>query len=145
LQVDRCVDIGTGSGIIAVCLALETDWKLAASDLGPGALKVAKKNAKVLGAAIQFHEGNLLDPVPDPVGLVVANLPYVDPADQPSCSGNCLRTALGPLRPGSGSGLIHSASDPGSRKEIARLSPGDRGWPGGELCRRAMGIGWRKH
>lgn len=145
LQVDRCVDIGTGSGIIAVTLALETDWNLTASELAPGALKVAKKNAKALGAAIQFHEGNLLDPVPDPVGLVVANLPYVDPADQPNLQpelafeppsalfapdrGLALSTAL----------LVqaHARRSPACLLEIGAGQ-------GGELCRRAMGIGWRK-
>ena len=145
LKVDRCVDIGTGSGIIAVSLALETDWKLSATDLSPGALKVAKMNAKSLGTAIQFHEGNLLDPVPDPVGLVVANLPYVDPADQPSLQrelsfeppsalfapdrGLALSTAL--------LAQAHARKSPACLLEIGAGQ-------GGELCRRAMGIGWRK-
>ena len=145
LQVDRCVDIGTGSGIIAVCLALETDWKLAASDLGPGALKVAKKNAKVLGAAIQFHEGNLLDPVPDPVGLLVANLPYVDPADQPSLQRELsFEPPLALFAPDRGLALstalliqAHARKSPACLLEIGAGQ-------GGELCRRAMGIGWRK-
>ena len=145
LKVDRCVDIGTGSGIIAVSLALETDWKLSATDLSPGALKVAKMNAKSLGTAIQFHEGSLLNPVPDPVGLVVANLPYVDPTDQPSLQrelsfeppsalfapdrGLALSTAL----------LIqaHARKSPACLLEIGAGQ-------GGELCRRAMGVGWRK-
>ena len=84
LKLDRCVDVGTGSGIIAISLALETDWMVTASDLSTGALSVARENAKVLGATIHFHEGSLLDPVPEPLGLVVANLPYVDPADLPT-------------------------------------------------------------
>ncbi len=145
LQVDRCVDIGTGSGIIAVCLALETDWKLAASDLGPGALKVAKKNAKVLGAAIQFHEGNLLDPVPDPVGLVVANLPYVDPADQPSLQRELsFEPPLALFAPDRGLALSTAllAQAHGRRSPACLLEIG--AGQGDELCRRAMGIGWRK-
>ena len=84
LQVDRCVDVGTGSGIIAISLALETGWSVQAVELSPGALAVARENARTLEATVAFHEGSLLDPVPDPVGLVVANLPYVDPADEPT-------------------------------------------------------------
>ena len=145
LKVDRCVDVGTGSGIIAVSLALATDWKVAASDLSPGALKVAEKNAEELGAAIQFHRGSLLDPVPDPVGLVVANLPYVDPADQsglqrelsfePSSAlfapdrGLALSTAL--------LAQAHTRKAPACLLEIGAGQ-------GGELGRRAMEIGWRK-
>ena len=145
MKVEHCVDVGTGSGIIAVSLALETDWQLAASELSPGALAVARKNAEQLGAAIQFHEGSLLNPVPDPVGLVVANLPYVDPADQPTLQrelafepssalfapdrGLALSTAL----------LVQARvrKSPACLLEIGAEQ-------GGELCRSALGSGWRK-
>ena len=85
----RAVDIGTGSGIIGISLALESDWPLSAVELSPGALAVAKANAESLGAKVAFFEGSLLDPLPpaffaDGRALVVANLPYVDPADEPS-------------------------------------------------------------
>jgi release factor glutamine methyltransferase len=145
LKLDHCVDIGTGSGIIAVSLALETNWKISASDQSRRALAVARKNAMRYGAEIVFYEGNLLDPVPDPVGLVVANLPYVDPADQsilqreldfepPSAlfapdGGLALTTAL--LH------QAHARQSPACLLEIGAHQ-------GGELCRRAMGIGWRK-
>jgi release factor glutamine methyltransferase len=145
LKVDRCVDVGTGSGIIAVSLALETDWRMSASDVSPGALAVARENAQALGATVQFHEGNLLDPVPDPVGLVVANLPYVDPADQPALQ---RELAFEPA-----SALF--ASDHGLALSEALLGQArERGAPGclleigagqgGELCRRAIGFGWHK-
>jgi len=82
LKVDRVCDIGTGSGILAVCLALETDWSVTATDLSRGALEVAQRNATDLGAPVVFHPGDLLAPLPDPLGLVVSNPPYVDPADR---------------------------------------------------------------
>jgi release factor glutamine methyltransferase len=82
LKVDRVCDIGTGSGILAVCLALETDWSVTATDVSEGALKVARRNAETLGAKVVFQEGNLLDPIPGPLGLVVSNPPYVDAAER---------------------------------------------------------------
>ena len=84
LGVSRCVDVGTGSGILAVNLALETPWTVAATDLSAGALVVAMGNARDLGARVRFHQGHLLDPVPDPLGFVVSNPPYVDPAEAAS-------------------------------------------------------------
>lgn len=145
LKVDRCVDVGTGSGIIAVSLALETGWRLTASDLSPGALQVAERNARTLGAVIQFREGSLLDPVADPLGLVVANLPYVDPADLPNLQRELAfeppSALFAPER-----GLALSTSlllQAHRRKSPACLLEIGAG-QGGELCRRAMGIGWRK-
>jgi release factor glutamine methyltransferase len=80
--VARACDIGTGSGILGICLALETDWDILATDLSRQALAVAQGNAETLGAKLAFAEGDLLAPVPDPLGLVVSNPPYVDPADR---------------------------------------------------------------
>lgn len=84
----RAVDIGTGSGILAISLAQESPWSLSAVELSPAALEVAKVNAASLDARVAFYEGSLLDPLPDAFfadgrALVVANLPYVDPADAP--------------------------------------------------------------
>ena len=84
LGVFHACDVGTGSGILGVTLALETDWKVVASDISRKALKVARRNADNLGARLMFFEGSLLGPLHDPVGLVVSNPPYVDPDDRPS-------------------------------------------------------------
>jgi release factor glutamine methyltransferase len=83
LQVLHACDIGTGSGILGICMALETDWAVTATDISPAALAVARANAEVLGARLSFRQGDLLEAVPGPAGLVVSNPPYVDPADAP--------------------------------------------------------------
>lgn len=145
LKVDRCVDVGTGSGIVAVSLALETHWTVAASDLSPGALAVARMNAEQLGVEIQFHAGNLLDPVPDPVELVVANLPYVDPADEPTLQRElAFEPASALFAPEHGlalsTGLLLQARRRHSPACLLEIGANQ----GGELCRRALGAGWRK-
>ena len=73
------VDVGTGSGCIAVTLAMETDRKIIATDLSRDALDIAKKNAKKFGAAVEFREGKDLEPVKDIENpfLVVSNPPYI--------------------------------------------------------------------
>jgi len=145
LQVDRCVDVGTGSGIIAVSLALETEWQVAASDLSPGALAVARSNAERLGAVLQFYEGSLLEAVPEPLGLVVANLPYVDPADRPTLQRELtFEPASALFAPDRGLALSEALlAQTQARKAQACLLEIGAG-QGGELCRRALGLGWGK-
>lgn len=84
------VDVGTGSGCIALSLAAErADAVVHATDISLDALTAAGENARWLGLAgrVSFHEGDLLAPVADLEGridLVVSNPPYVDPAELPA-------------------------------------------------------------
>lgn len=73
------VDVGTGSGAIAVTLAAETGRAVAALDVSPAALSLARENARALGQETHVHlvRGNLLSPLRGPLDLVLANLPYI--------------------------------------------------------------------
>ena len=145
LGVDRCVDVGTGSGIIAITLALETGWAVAASELSPGALAVAQANARALGAEVAFQAGSLLDPVPDPVGLVVANLPYVDPADGPTLQRElAFEPSSALFAPDRGLALSAALLGQAKARQASACLLEIGAGQGGELCRRALGSGWRK-
>jgi release factor glutamine methyltransferase len=79
------VDAGTGSGCLAVALALEfRDARVIATDISEKALAVARRNAARNGAGrIDFRAGNLLEPVTEPADLIVSNPPYVAAGDAP--------------------------------------------------------------
>ena len=148
LGAARVVDVGAGSGILAVSLALESPWPVAAVELSPAALGVAKENAASLGARVTFYEGSLLDPLPDAFfadgcALVVANLPYVDPADEPGLQRELAfesRSAL--FAPESGLALnkelIRAARARNARGLVLELGAGQ----GGELAAFAADQGW---
>jgi release factor glutamine methyltransferase len=78
-------DIGTGSGAIAVALAaLEPRLpRIYAVDISPDALALAAENAAALGVAARVITlaGDLLEPLPEPVDIILANLPYIAPDD----------------------------------------------------------------
>lgn len=78
--VTRVAEIGTGCGAIAITLALSLpEARIYATDISAPALKVARLNCQNHGVAdrICLLAGDMLDPLPGPVDLIVANLPYV--------------------------------------------------------------------
>jgi release factor glutamine methyltransferase len=78
------VDVGTGSGCLAVSLARQNvDARVIATDISQAALAVARRNAARHGVAtrVVFVRGSLLEAVAAPVDLAVSNPPYVPAAD----------------------------------------------------------------
>jgi release factor glutamine methyltransferase len=92
LRPRRVLDVGTGSGAVALAIADELpECEVVATDISPAALEVARANAERLGLAerVRFVEGMLPDTDPGWVGeggtgaldLIAANLPYVAEAE----------------------------------------------------------------
>ena len=72
------IDVGCGSGVIAISLALALPHaRVLAIDLSRPALKVAQRNAARHGAPVEFLQANLLQPLTGPFNLICANLPYI--------------------------------------------------------------------
>ena len=77
------IDIGTGSGCLAISAKLEMPKsKAIAIDISNKALSIAKQNAKNLKADVEFRQGNLLEPITNIKHqvsniVIMANLPYV--------------------------------------------------------------------
>lgn len=73
------VDVGTGSGCLAIALAKEEPHlKVVATDISEEALSLAKENAKSIGADIEFIQGDMLKPVLDrKFDILVSNPPYI--------------------------------------------------------------------
>ncbi len=85
----RILDIGTGSGVLAITLALELpSAEVWAVDVSPGALKIAGRNASIykLGGRVKFLQGSYFEPLKSifPVPrfqLIVSNPPYISTSE----------------------------------------------------------------
>jgi len=78
------VDVGTGCGTIALALATRLpSAQIIATDISPAALALAQGNAERLGLTppVRFLCADLLEPLEQPVDIVIANLPYVRSAE----------------------------------------------------------------
>ncbi|MBD3859118.1 peptide chain release factor N(5)-glutamine methyltransferase [Bacillus sp. 28A-2] len=86
----KAVDVGTGSGAIAITLALEKKFlSVTATDISRDALAVAKRNQQALGADVHFLHGDLLEPVMAQgmtVDVFISNPPYIAAEEMDSLS-----------------------------------------------------------
>jgi len=79
-NMSTIADIGTGCGTIAISLALNLPHaKIYATDISASALEVTLINCQKHGVVNRIHllQGDMLNPLPEPVDLIIANLPYV--------------------------------------------------------------------
>lgn len=77
----RILDLGAGSGCVAITLALELGCEVTAVDVSVDALAVARDNAKRLGARIRFIESDWFAAVEGEFDVIVGNPPYVAEGD----------------------------------------------------------------
>jgi len=91
----RAVDVGTGSGAVAVALKVfRPRWEVWATEISAASLSVARANAQRHGAEVRFREGDLLRPLL-PAGeasfdLVISNPPYLTAAEYQALSADVL-------------------------------------------------------
>lgn len=86
LLAPNILDMGTGSGCIAITLALESTGRVTALDSSAAALAIARVNAHQLGAAVQFYQGDWYQALPEKnaaekFDLIVSNPPYIEAND----------------------------------------------------------------
>lgn len=79
----KVLDIGTGSGAIAITIAKEAGAKVTAVDISDKALEVAKQNAKLNGVSVTFKKSNLFEGLSkiNKFDIIVSNPPYIPSAD----------------------------------------------------------------
>jgi release factor glutamine methyltransferase len=83
-EATTVLDIGTGSGILAITLALEWERPAVATDLSAEALRIARANAEALGAPVQFVQADLAAAfAAHSFDAIVTNPPYVPAGDAP--------------------------------------------------------------
>ena len=77
IKEPKIVDLGTGSGCIAVTLSKELDIEVDAVDISDKALEVAKHNNKTNNSKVTFYQGNMLEPLNKKYNVIISNPPYI--------------------------------------------------------------------
>ena len=85
------LDIGTGSGAIALALAnSRPDWQITASDLSSDALALARENAQSCGLSLTFVQSDCLDAIQGKFDIIASNPPYISADDKAEVGLNVL-------------------------------------------------------
>ena len=96
------VDVGTGSGCIAIALAAAfPEARVTAVDASDDALALAQENGAAIQSRVTFLKSDLLSAVDGPIDLLVANLPYIPSAEIPGLQREVLREPMMALDGGS--------------------------------------------
>lgn len=78
-NVMSVLDIGTGSGVIAITINKETGSKCIGTDISEKAIEIAKENANILNADVEFKLSDLFKSIEDvKVDIIVSNPPYIE-------------------------------------------------------------------
>ncbi|OJG46863.1 protein-(glutamine-N5) methyltransferase, release factor-specific [Enterococcus hermanniensis] len=78
----KVVDIGTGTGAIAISLkAARPEWQVTAVDISAAALAVAKENAETIGVEIDFKLSDVLSAITEKQDIIISNPPYISQAE----------------------------------------------------------------
>ena len=88
------LDVGTGSGCIAISLAINLPGtNVTGIDISEGAVEVAKKNAGINNASVSFYRADILSPdliLPGNTGIIVSNPPYIRELEKPLTGKNVI-------------------------------------------------------
>ena len=87
----KVLDIGTGSGAIALSLAAErANWQVTASDISQDALDLAQENAEAIDVAIDFVQSDCFQAITGKYDIIVSNPPYISETDREEVGLNVL-------------------------------------------------------
>lgn len=87
----KVLDIGTGSGVIALSLAAErANWQVTASDISQDALDLAQENAEEIDVAIDFVQSDCFQAITGKYDIIVSNPPYISEMDREEVGLNVL-------------------------------------------------------
>ena len=87
------LDIGTGSGAIALALAKNRpDWLVTASDISPDALNLASENASLQDLKISFKKSDCFAEIAENYDIIVSNPPYISRVDESEVGLNVLHS-----------------------------------------------------